>query len=145
MCLTTSMRHPVVAKRDIRCYKMVTRTRGMRRGVYRSWFRDFEYRLGEEYREPKFEAAAILDYDSGEGDINYGFHSYADESFACKQEDKFSHAVIIRCVIPKGAYYYESSDSGDERRFMQYCSDRLRIDAQLVKGKWVTEFPGGSK
>lgn len=145
MCLTTSMRHPIIAERDITCYKMVTRTRGMRRGKYLSWFRDFEYRLGEEYREPKFETAAILDHYSGEGDINYGFHSYADESFARRQEDKFSHAVIIRCVIPKGAYYYKSSDSGDERRYMQYCSDRLRIDAQYVKGKWVKEFPNSSK
>ncbi len=137
------MRHPAIAEHDIKCYKMVTRTRGMRRGKYNSWFRDFEYKLGEEYREPKFEAAAILDLYTGEGDINFGFHSYADESFACKQEDKFSHAVIIRCVIPKGAYYYKSSDS--DRRYMQYCSDRLRIDAQYVKGKWVTEFPGSSK
>jgi hypothetical protein len=137
------MRHPAVAERDITCYKMVMRTRGMRRGKYLSWVRDFEYKLGEEYSEPKFEAAAILDYDSGEGDINIGFHSYANESFACKQEDKFSHAVIIRCVIPEGAHYYKSSDS--DGRYMQYCSDRLRIDAQLVKGKWMTEFPGGSK
>lgn len=137
------MRHPAVAERDITCYKMVKRTRGMRRGIYLSWFMDFEYRLGEEYREPKFEAAAILDPDSGKGDINNGFHSYADESFACRQEDKFSHAVIIRCVIPEGARYYKSSDAYG--RYMEYCSDRLRIDAQLVKGKWVTEFPGGSK
>lgn len=145
MCLTTSMRYPVVAKRDIVCYKMVMRTRGMRRGKYLSWFRGFEYRLGEEYREPKFEAVVDPDIRTGEGNVNNGFHSYADESFACRQEDKFSHAVIIRCVIPEGARYYKSSDSGDERRFMQYCSDRLRIDAQLVKGKWVKEFPGGSK
>ena len=137
------MMHPVVAERDIECYKMVTRTRCMRRGKYLSWFRDFEYRLGEEYREPKFETAAVLDPDSGEGSISRGFHSYADESFACKQEDKISRAVIIRCVIPKGAYYYKSSDS--DGRYMQYCSDRLRIDAQLVKGKWVTEFPGRSE
>ena len=137
------MKHPVIAEHDIRCYKMVMRTRGMRRGKYLSWFRDFEYKLGEEYHEPKFETAAILDPDFGEGNINYGFHSYADESFACRQEDKFSHAVIIRCVIPKGARYYKSSYS--DERYMQYCSDRLRIDAQLVKGKWVTEFPGGSK
>jgi hypothetical protein len=139
------MMRSAVAEHDITCYKMVMRTRGMRRGKYLSWFRDFEYKLGEEYSEPKFEAATILDPDFGEGNINYGFHSYADESFACRQEDKFSHAVIIRCVIPEGARYYKSSDSGDEQRFMQYCSDRLRIDAQLVKGKWVTEFPKGSK
>lgn len=141
------MRHPAVAEHDIMCYKMVARTRGMRRGKYRSWIRNFEYKLGKEYREPAFEAAAILDPNSGEGNINYGFHSYADESYACRKEDKFSHAVVIRCVIPKGAYYYKSSDTGYEyeRRYMQYCSDRLRIDAQLVKGKWVTEFPGGSK
>ena len=127
------------------CYKLVMRKGGMRRGKYRSWFREFEYMLGEEYREPNFEAAALLDPYTGKRDINRGFHSYADESYACRKEDKFSHAVVIRCVIPKGAYYYKSSDTGYERRYMQYCSDRLRIDAQFVKGKWVTEFPGGSK
>lgn len=127
------------------CYKLVMRKGGMRRGKYRSWFREFEYMLGEEYREPNFEAAALLDPYTGTGDINRGFHSYADESFACEREGEFRYAVIIRCIIPKGAHYYESSDYGDDRRYMQYCSDRLRIDAQLVKGKWVTEFPSESK
>lgn len=139
------MMRPVVAERDIMCYKMVMRTRGMRRGIYRSWFREFEYSLGREYREPNFETAAFLDPEFDVGYINRGFHSYADESFARKQEGKFPHAVIIRCVIPKGAYYYESDDFGDEQRYMQYCSDRLKIDAQLVKGKWVKEFPGKSE
>lgn len=134
------MKHPAVAERDIECYKVVMRTRGMRRGRYLSWFKDFEYRLGHTYREPKFETVVIFDSDSGEGDINYGFHSYANENFArcfLRAVRLPAGAVIVRCVIPAGARYY-ISDLRD-----QYCSDRLRIDAQLVKGKWVKEFPGG--
>lgn len=141
------MRHPAVAERDIECYKVVLRPRGMRRGKYLSWFRDFEYRLGEKYREPKFEAAAILDPDFGEGNINNGFHSYTNENFAhcflrgavAAVASMVRGAVIVRCVIPAGARYYVSALRD------QYCSDTLRIDAQLVKGEWVKEFPGKSE
>lgn len=91
------------------------------------------------YHEPRFQKEVDCRI------VDDGFHSHADIAEAedeCR-DGGFPATTILRCEIPKGAYYYKSSDS--DGRYMQYCSDRLRIDAQLVKGKWVTEFPGGSE
>lgn len=69
---------------------------------------------------------------------DYGFHSYskaAGHLFGMKD-------VLIKCVIPKGTRYYESTNG------TEYCAEELQVLAQAErpplfeysKVKWITEF-----
>ncbi len=136
MCLTTHDKFAVKAQSDIICYKIVNRTRGMRRGKYKSFWQGFRYQLGEEYHEERFEDTPrfrdILRV-IGVYDVYFGFHSYVNDpiGYLAREND-----VVIKCVIPKGTLMYTSYNNE------QYCSQDIRLVAQWDKKKkiWVENF-----
>lgn len=144
MCLDTHWQKAKVAEQDIICYKIVTRGRGMRRGTYKSYWREYRYSLGGYYHEPRFmpdletrQSRQLID-----GKPVYfcdnGFHSYSKAAGHLLGWND----VLIKCVIPKGVRYYEST-AGTE-----YCAEELQVLAQAArpplfefdKVKWITEF-----
>ena len=144
MCLDTHWQKAKVAKQDIICYKIVTRGRGMRRGTYKSYWREYKYSLGGYYHEPCFmpdlEGRESRTQIEGKPTFfcDYGFHSYSRGA-----GHLFGHGdVLIKCVIPKGVRYYEST------RGSEYCAEEIKVIAQAKtipifeedKVEWITEF-----
>ena len=125
MCLPTNQTKPLVAEKDITCYKVVYPA--SKDGVFCSEFRNFKYSLGTRYAEKRFPETPV------HSAVHEGFHSYRTIEAARIRES--APLVLIRCVIPKGSRYYESY-TGE-----QYCSDTLVTVAwkPLWKGKWSAE------
>lgn len=67
-----------------------------------------------------------------------GFHSYSKAAGHLLGWND----VLIKCVIPKGVRYYESTTGAE------YCAEELQVLAQAArpplfefdKVKWITEF-----
>lgn len=144
MCLETHWPKAKVAKQDIICYKIVTRNRRMRKGTYKSYWREYRYSLNKRYHEPLF--MPNLEARQSRLPINgklvyfcdFGFHSYTKAAgHFLGQGD-----VIIKCVIPEGVQYYESIGGSE------YCAEEIKVIAQAEtppifeedKVKWITEF-----
>lgn len=126
MCLATNQTEPLVAKKDITCYKVVYPAKAGD-GVFHSEFRNFEYSLGTRYAEKEFPGTVAVHA------VHKGFHSYRTIEVARIRES--APLVLLKCVIPKGSRYYESYTRD------QYCSDTLIPVAwkPLWKGKWSAE------
>lgn len=84
-----------------------------------SAFRGFLYDGGKLYHEPCFQRE--VEYRM----VCDGFHSHAsikEAEYECR-DIVFPATVILRCEIPRGAYYYKgSSDMGED-----LCSDFLIV------------------
>ena len=134
MCLTTHDEFAVKTQSDIICYKIVNRTRGMRRGKYKSFWREFPYQLGEEYHEERFEVVSRLHAHDSCSAVYFGFHSYANNPVGHYLIGE--NEAVIKCVIPRGTLMYTSYDNE------QYCSQDIRLVAQWDKKKkiWVESF-----
>lgn len=146
MCLSTYWRKAKVADHDIVCYKIVTRYRGMKRGTYSSYWMNYDYSLGEQYYEQFFVPDLIGCESESKTWINgkptflcdYGFHSYSEMTGHSPE----SGCVFIKCVIPQGTRYYESTQGSE------YCSEKIKVIAQAKitpvfeedKVEWITEF-----
>lgn len=105
---------PKVAIQDIECWKIILKTG---KGLFFS-MRDKEGKLmkwvkGWHYYETDKTKQFTLSKDYSLWTISKGFHSYKKEESAvpCSSEKR------IRCVIPKGALYYENDS--------QYCSNEI--------------------
>lgn len=122
MCLISSCNEAVQADRDITCYKLVYPLNMDHQ--FRSQFQMFLYELGCTYQEVFFRKVNLTRH------VYEGFHSFRTI------EETVSHSclgmVMIKCVIPKGSWYYVSEDRG------QYCSDKIRPVAWrgVWRGKW---------
>ena len=129
-----------IAEKDITCYKIMWRNKGMHRGKYCSWVRCFKYELGMSYHEQSFCNRIEKNY-HGFVDVHYGFHSYIYYQDAHRimtsLRDLYENKVVVllKCTIPAGSQYYISQDD------IEFCSDKIIIKAQYVKGKWVESFP----
>ena len=146
MCLSTYWRKAKVADHDIVCYKIVTRYRGMKKGTYKSYWMNYDYSLGEHYYERLFVPDLIGCESESKTWINgkptflcdYGFHSYSEMTGHSPE----SGCVFIKCVIPQGTRYYESTQRSE------YCSEKIRVIAQAKitpvfdedNVEWITEF-----
>ena len=122
MCLISSRCESVRADRDITCYKLVYPMNMDHK--FRSQFQAFPYELGCTYMEVYFRKVNLTRH------VYEGFHSFRTI------EKAVSHScpgmVMIKCVIPKGSWYYVSDEND------QYCSDQIRIVAwkNVWRGKW---------
>ena len=110
MCLITAQLEPKVADKDIICYKMVTKYRI--KGVYLSEYQSFEYIIGRLYTnniDVKHSEALLQTIYRKDTSLT-GIYSISDFMFHSYQSPyKYSIRAdtIVKCVIPKGAYYFK--------------------------------------
>ena len=123
MCLILTQLKPKIADKDIVCYKLVKRTEI--KGIYKSSFQRFEYVIRQLYTnniDIEFIDKFIYYRNCVWYFIEEGmFHSYANYSHAALNHapDEF----IVKCIIPKGAYYFEGY-FGDSP---SYASSQIKI------------------
>ena len=105
MCLDINHLKPKIADKDIVCYKLVKRTKI--KGVYKSNIQKFEYisrQLYTNYFDIKY-VDMLIKRRYNLSAIEEGmFHSYANYLSAITI---LPNCVTLKCIIPKGAYYFE--------------------------------------
>ena len=129
MCLVINHLEPKIANEDIVCYKLVKRTKI--KGVYKSSFQKFEYVIRQLYTSnvdirfadkiiknlsPAYTSLCIYIIEEGM------FHSYASYLYPVILSP-LPCGALLKCIIPKGAYYYEGyfDDSPS------YASSQIKI------------------
>ena len=124
MCLVIKQLEPKIADKDIVCYKMVERTKI--KGVYKSSFQEFEYIIRQLYTNNiniKF-SYKLVNYRELFGYfISKGmFHSYVSYLYPVILSP-LPHLALLKCIIPKGAYYFE----GIFDDTFSYASSQIKI------------------
>lgn len=122
MCLILEYLEPKIADKDIVCYKLVKRTKS--KDVYKSSFQDFEYIIKKLYTNN-------IGIEFSNNVIKHAKYCYVIEKDMFHSFISYSHAVInrvpiefiVRCIIPKGAYYYIGYYNG----FISYASSQIKI------------------
>ena len=132
MCLLINQLEPKIADKDIVCYKLVKRTKT--KGVYKSSFQEFEYVIRQLYTNNinysfankviKKERIFISYMNYLEADfIEEGmFHSYVNHLYPAILSP-LPHWALLKCIIPKGAYYFE----GEFDEIPSYASSQIKI------------------
>ena len=124
MCLFTYFLKPKIADKDIICYKLVVRTKI--KGVYKSSFQGFEYIIRQLYTnnlDIRFANKSIKRsfykcfYIIEEG----MFHSYTSNLYPILSP--LPWCALLKCIIPKGAYYFE----GYFDESPSYASSQIKI------------------
>ena len=129
MCLVINHLEPKIADKDIICYKLVKRTKI--KGIYKSSFQGFEYIIRQLYTnnlDIRFVDKIIKNLDTTRSGlclyiIEEGmFHSYASYLYPVILSP-LPNGALLKCIIPKGAYYYEGyfDDSPS------YASSQIKI------------------
>lgn len=124
MCLITNQLEPKIADKDIICYKLVKRTKI--KGVYKSSFQGFEYVIRQlytnniniEFTHKLIRYSSFLRYSIEEG----MFHSYVSSLYPTRLNTP-PNWITLKCIIPKGAYYYE----GYFGSLPSYASSQIKI------------------
>lgn len=124
MCLITNQLEPKIADKDIICYKLVKRTKI--KGVYKSGFQGFEYIIRQlytnniniEFTHKLIRYSSFLRYSIEEG----MFHSYVSSLYPIRLNTP-PNWITLKCIIPKGAYYYEGYFGGSP----SYASSQIKI------------------
>ena len=128
MCLRLEYLKPKIADKNIICYKLIKRTKV--KGIYESIFQKFEYTIKKLYTNnisiecsnSVIKHFKIQDIEGRDYYIEEGmFHSYANCSHSALNHapDEF----IVKCIIPKGAYYYKGKYKG----LTSYASSQIKI------------------
>ena len=128
MCLVINHLYPKIADKDIICYKMVERTKI--KGIYKSSFQGFEYIIRKLYTNNiniRFVNDIVktwcLTYPYLMYNIDEGmFHSYESRLYPVILSPLPSCA-LLKCIIPKGAYYFEGYFDGSP----SYASSQIKI------------------
>ena len=124
MCLDINHLKPKIADKDVVCYKLVKRTKI--KGIYKSNFQRFEYVIRQLYTnnlDIKF-ANKIMKHSfykcfyKIEKDM---FHSYASNLYPILSP--LPWCALLKCIIPKGAYYFE----GYFDESPSYASSQIKI------------------
>lgn len=138
MCLYPTTDKPKTAENDIVCYKVVQVSLEGNK-IHPLWhFYSQIYELGKVYCEKRFDVSKSL---LGVSFVTFGFHSYIKQSRARRNalrltNYKTNKIIILKCVIPCGALYYEGS-SGETASIEEYCSNKIMPVAwRTVYGKW---------
>ena len=129
MCLQLEHLEPKIADKDIVCYKIVNRTKI--KGVYKSNIQEFEYIIRRLYTNNismEFSNNIIKHFKTNcievpncyiiEGGM---FHSY--KNYISAMLIVLPNEAFLKCIIPKGAYYYE----GHFHHFTSYASSQIKI------------------
>lgn len=108
-----------VAEKSIPVYKIFSIPYDNRRKYFTSPYQHFDYEKGAVYEE---DSMRVHNYDK----INVGFHSY-DSLIAAKYNYGGSlYEIIVKCSIPKGAYYYYNPVHNE------YVSDTIKIGKKAL-------------
>lgn len=124
MCLTTRNSIPIIAKKDIICYKIYNKTEeGYLSSPYLGYIASMQNFTKLE-STPISNGCAYL--------INNGFHSFKHLKDA-KHEIKwypfiYKNNIIYKCIIPKGSKYYRGIFAGS----IAYCSESLILKEVCV-------------
>ena len=124
MCLFINQLEPKIADKDIICYKLVKRTKI--KGIYKSSFQGFEYiirqlytnNLDIKFADKSMKRSFYQSFCKIEKDM---FHSYASNLYPILSP--LPWCALLKCIIPKGAYYFEGC-FGD---YPSYASSQIRI------------------
>ena len=123
MCLVTKQLEPKIADKDIVCYKLVKRTKI--KGVYKSSFQGFEYVIRQLYTDNidiSFVNKIKKHFYKCFYIIEEGmFHSYASNLYPILSP--LPWCALLKCIIPKGAYYFE----GYFDESPSYASSQIKI------------------
>ena len=125
MCLRLDYSEPKIADKDIVCYKLVKRTKI--KGIYKSSFQGFEYIIRQLYTnnlDIRFANKSMKWYFyKSFYKIEEGmFHSYVNHLYPAILRPLLNH-TLLKCIIPKGAYYYE----GYFYDLPSYASSQIKI------------------
>ena len=128
MCLVIKKLESKIADKDIICYKLVKRTKT--KGIYESSFQGFEYVIRQLYTnnlDIRFANKRIKRYFyKCFYKIKEGmFHSYKSNPYPTLNTS--SYYVLLKCIIPKGAYYFE----GYFGNCPSYASSQIKILEEL--------------
>lgn len=121
MCLTRSNMNcgPKYATQDIVCYKVLYK---VIKDIYCSPYKQFPYKLNERVSsdfdfaslpltkmspQKEYKFIRILTYFS---QVNKGLHSFKYLIDANKLNNRFLGGTVMKCIIPKGSWYYEGRD-----------------------------------
>ena len=121
MCLFINHLEPKIADKDIVCYKLVERTKI--KGIYKSKYQEFEYvirQLYTNYFDIKYIDMLIKRRYSRFAIEEGMFHSYVNYLSAITV---LPNRVALKCIIPKGAYYFE----GYFGNYPSYASSQIKI------------------
>ncbi len=121
MCLFINHLEPKIADKDIVCYKLVERTKI--KGIYKSKYQEFEYvirQLYTNYFDIKYIDMLIKRRYSRSAIEEGMFHSYTNYLLAITI---LPNLVVLKCIIPKGAYYFE----GYFGNYPSYASSQIKI------------------
>ena len=125
-----------VAEQDIVCYKELNECWGGS-GKLRSEFMGFEYtkgKLNELDGEIGIEKGYMF-WITNEWKLNEGFHSWVDKP---KYNSNGFKRRIFKCIIPKGALYYEGIQHDDTSG---YVSDKIIVkECAYYVGFWSFLF-----
>lgn len=129
MCLRLEYLKPKIADKNIICYKLVKRTKV--KGIYESIFQKFEYTIKKLYTNnisiecsnSVIKHFEIQDIEGRDYYIEEGmFHSYASYLYPVILSP-LPHGALLKCIIPKGAYYYKGYYKG----LTSYASSQIKI------------------
>ena len=125
MCLMTIQSKPEIADKDIICYKMVTKSKI--KGAYWAEYQSFEYIIRRLYTNDIDISCigALLQtehYKYAPVDIHY-ISNFMFHSYLVPYKYSIRADTIVKCVIPKGAYYFEGKHNGR----WGYASSQIKI------------------
>ena len=130
MCLIIDQLEPKIADKDIVCYKMVTKSRI--KGVYISEYRRFKYITEKLYtnnidiKNSKALLHTIYRKDTSLTGI-YSISGFMFHSYQSPYKYSLRADTIVKCVMPKGAYYFEGKHNGR----WGYASSQIKILEEL--------------
>jgi hypothetical protein len=110
MCLyVNSSKKCKVAKRDIVCYKTMSAVPYVHGVILFSYFQNFRYELGKEYRKP-LDKRGLKKFRGLRSVHHEGYHSYTrapgpdfDQGINIGKR-----TVLVKCIIPKGSLYHSN-------------------------------------
>lgn len=134
MCLKSKAFYPKKAKEDIVCYKRLlfpSIPSPKDNDCFISPFYAFVWKLGEEYTAERAKTIKyVVDFGVNKYKIENGyFHTFVDYK-DCDDTTNGLTDVIVKCIIPKGTYYYEGLINYSSRH--GYASKHLKV-VEVVK------------
>ena len=128
MCLVTEFPEEV-SWRDMTCYKVLEK----HNTKYTSPFMGKTYKVPSEVEDDGEEDVEELHFDIKKTAVKGGFiHSFTSLYAALGLRNKFqqtivsSDFVVVKCIIPKGTRFYESSSEYD------ICSKKIKLIEECV-------------
>ena len=129
MCLITKMTEPIIAEKDITCYKII------RKDMSSYFYPIFKWEIGKIYTS----WLGVLE-DIGNGNsnvIHQAFHSYATlEALKMVYYKSIVPCLTVKCTIPKGSRVYK----GRHDYIEGYASDQLIVNEVIGVKELYPDF-----